>query len=145
MSLFLISNQSLKVCKIKRLSVQTRNYKQFQKICFRRLVLVLKAFASVLQIGVLKIFTNCTGTYMCQSLFYKKKETLAHEFSCEFCEKILRTSILQSTTDGCICTFERNFHKILKLEKFGFAFVLGRTINHQHLVSTKRSDIKGLI
>ena len=35
--------------------------------------------------GVLRNFTKFTGKYLCQSLFIKK-ETLAHMFSCEFCD-----------------------------------------------------------
>ena len=45
---------------------------------------------------VLKIFTKFTGKYLCQSLFaetciFVKKETLAHVFSCEFCETLKNT------------------------------------------------------
>ena len=39
--------------------------------------------------GVLKYFTKFTGKHLCQSLFFNKvikNETLAHVFSCEFCD-----------------------------------------------------------
>ena len=42
-----------------------------------------------IEIGVLKNFTKFTGKYLRQSFFFNnfiKKETLAHVFSCEFCE-----------------------------------------------------------
>ena len=45
--------------------------------------------------GVLKNFTIFTGKHLCQSLFFKK-ETLAHVFSCEFCE-IFKNSFLYRT------------------------------------------------
>ena len=54
---------------------------------------------AVVRRGVLRNFTNFTGKHLCQSLFFNKvassglhacnfvkKETLAHLFSCEFCE-----------------------------------------------------------
>ena len=38
------------------------------------------------KIGVLRNFTKFTGKYVCQSLFFNKKETLTRVFYCEFCE-----------------------------------------------------------
>ena len=36
--------------------------------------------------GVLGNFTKFTGKHLCQRFFFKKKESLAQVFSCEFCE-----------------------------------------------------------
>ena len=44
----------------------------------------------------LENFAKFTGKYLCQSLFFKKKKTLALVFSCEFCE-ISRSLFLQNT------------------------------------------------
>ena len=36
--------------------------------------------------GILRNFAKFTGKHLCQNLFFIKKESLAQEFSCEFCE-----------------------------------------------------------
>ena len=36
--------------------------------------------------SVLRNFTNFTGEYLCSSLFFNEKQTLAQVFSCEYCE-----------------------------------------------------------
>ena len=72
--------------------------------------------------GVFRNFTKFTVKHPCQSLFFIKEETLAHVFSCEFCEISKNTYFTEHPwataskffTDCCYTLYVRLF-KILYL------------------------------
>ena len=89
--------------------------------------------------GVLRKFAKFTGKHLCQSLFFSctpqafnfiKKDTLAQEFSCEFCgisKNTFFTEHLRETASVCKDIWIFAFIEVTNSVKKDLHFVLERT------------------